>query len=323
MDQISSWARKHPASTGDIVQLARDCAKQLGANAIVLNHMKRCDAGGRNLRPEHAIGEKMYAMLLAAAAPCPESADSIQIWGGNVEKLPAETAFGLVPVIAMAQLYLWSNKIEQLADSSPLPEHIVSRSVMPFPIMFWSRESCYTFVMDGQPAMTNWILLFHAGDRIRIVQDLMFGTLEKPAAHRVRLIISDIKYGDQWPDAYPTDQQDHVARFLKRCAFLNSPYVDTKKAGLPRHIRRQIEALGQTPVKEETHVVVLRKQKAKPLKPSGDSMPVQWHHQWWVSAHYRAQWYPSEQAHKVIWIAPHLKGPSDKPILEKVYAVLR
>lgn len=46
-------------------------------------------------------------------------------------------------------------------------------------------------------------------------------------------------------------------------------------------------------------------------------------HRWMVSGHLRAQWYPSEQAHHVIWIAPHLKGPDDAPLLTHAYKVAR
>jgi hypothetical protein len=42
-----------------------------------------------------------------------------------------------------------------------------------------------------------------------------------------------------------------------------------------------------------------------------------------VNGHVRAQWYPSEQAHRLIWIAPYLKGPEDAPMLTHAYKVAR
>jgi hypothetical protein len=95
---------------------------------------------------------------------------------------------------------------------------------------------------------------------------------------------------------------------------------------LPRHQRRQLERINAS--KEEVtvqiNVVTLRHRLVKPehqVKPPEDG--VEWKHKWWVSGHYRAQWYPSDKSHKVIWIAPFLKGPEDAPLLEKIYTVVR
>lgn len=39
-------------------------------------------------------------------------------------------------------------------------------------------------------------------------------------------------------------------------------------------------------------------------------------HRWTVRGHWRRQWYPSENAHKVIWIAEHESGPADLPLID-------
>jgi hypothetical protein len=46
-------------------------------------------------------------------------------------------------------------------------------------------------------------------------------------------------------------------------------------------------------------------------------------HRWLVRGHHRAQWYPSLKAHKVVWIAPYIKGPADAPLKMPVYVVKR
>ena len=46
-------------------------------------------------------------------------------------------------------------------------------------------------------------------------------------------------------------------------------------------------------------------------------------HRWLVLGHFRNQWYRSEQTHKVIWIAPYVKGPDDAPLKPTVYKVSR
>lgn len=35
---------------------------------------------------------------------------------------------------------------------------------------------------------------------------------------------------------------------------------------------------------------------------------------WLVSGHWRQHWYPKRQVHRPVWIAPHVKGPQDKPL---------
>lgn len=41
------------------------------------------------------------------------------------------------------------------------------------------------------------------------------------------------------------------------------------------------------------------------------------HHRWWTRGHWRNQWYPSEDRHWPIWIAPHLRGPEGAPLLNR------
>lgn len=46
-------------------------------------------------------------------------------------------------------------------------------------------------------------------------------------------------------------------------------------------------------------------------------------HRWLVRGHWRHQWFPSLGVHKLIWIAEHPSGPSDRPMVvrDKVYVV--
>ena len=83
----------------------------------------------------------------------------------------------------------------------------------------------------------------------------------------------------------------------------------------------------QTDLASSVHVVELRRDVRERLaRPDNDgTLPSRdWRHHWWVSGHYRAQWMPSTQSHKVMWIAPYLKGALDKPLLDRrVYVVDR
>jgi hypothetical protein len=52
---------------------------------------------------------------------------------------------------------------------------------------------------------------------------------------------------------------------------------------------------------------------------------VEWSHRWIVRGHWRQQWYPSQQEHRVLWIPPYIKGPDDQPLIVRpaVYTVAR
>jgi hypothetical protein len=40
-------------------------------------------------------------------------------------------------------------------------------------------------------------------------------------------------------------------------------------------------------------------------------------HQWLVGGHWRNQWLPSQNAHRLQWISPYVKGPAGKPLVVK------
>jgi hypothetical protein len=63
-------------------------------------------------------------------------------------------------------------------------------------------------------------------------------------------------------------------------------------------------------------VKVIRWRKVDRRQRSEDEQAlVEWSHRWIVSGHWRNQWYPRFDAHLPIWIAPHQKGPKDKPLV--------
>lgn len=70
----------------------------------------------------------------------------------------------------------------------------------------------------------------------------------------------------------------------------------------------------------QVRVINLRYPVGDSDKPGHD-----YHHRWVVRGHWRHQWYPSIEAHRPVYIAPHVKGPKDAPLLggSKVYQVVR
>jgi hypothetical protein len=293
--------------------------QSLAADPLLKRYMARGADPQRlpsNTKPEHAFAER-----IGAALSCLEAArGDIPILSPLKPESASAAAAGIGAMLLMATVYLWENKIEALADQAPLPKHTVSRNVLPYPLMFWSRETAHVSDEDGGWE-NNWVGVIHHTDCCFVVGDRIGND------GSVQVAFFPIIYGKVWPHDYPNGATPTIGTILKRCAFLGSPYVVTERRKLPRHIRRQIarEEGGETErLQQEMHVVKLRRLQTRSLaKQGGEPHTVEWQHRWWVSAHYRAQWYPSEEAHRVIWIAPHLKGPDDKPILEKMYAVMR
>jgi hypothetical protein len=298
----------------DVAKMARKLAINIENNPLFgqyISHINRSHTQ-LNTEPWHAMGERLNAAWVLLHAMLPENKIPVQ----GIRHGPySQNVLGLAQIVMRATPYLWSDKMEKLADAAPLPKHVVNRNIMPHPVMFWSRESAYV----SEEGDNNWICVFYtSGQRIVIV-----GDISNKEGTKKEIIVGHITLGHTWPTDYNNDQ--YVGRVLKRCAFLNSPYIDQESHRLQRHHRRQLDRAGfaEKQIEERIHVVKLRHRVVAGEHKQTPHEATEWKHKWWVSGHYRAQWYPSEKAHQVIWIAPYLKGPEDAPLLEKIYSVER
>lgn len=80
-----------------------------------------------------------------------------------------------------------------------------------------------------------------------------------------------------------------------------------------RGVRRRAEREG-TQAPEIIKVVKLRRyEEARTRAIAAGANPVDWQWQWEVTGHWRSQFYPSENAHRQIFIDSYIKGPEDKP----------
>lgn len=110
---------------------------------------------------------------------------------------------------------------------------------------------------------------------------------------------------------------------LKWLRFAASPYLIVAPHRVERHIRRRVESRFPQ-VSTGVGVILLR--RAERLYEAGEhpgEAEAEWSCQWWVSGHWRRQWYPSTKTHKPVWIAPYIKGPPDKPLKESVRLMIR
>lgn len=69
---------------------------------------------------------------------------------------------------------------------------------------------------------------------------------------------------------------------------------------------------------EDVKVITLRRYK-EPQDELRDTEGnvVEWSHRWIVDGHWRNQYYASLGLHRQIYIAPHIKGPEDRPLIVK------
>lgn len=87
----------------------------------------------------------------------------------------------------------------------------------------------------------------------------------------------------------------------------------------PRATRRRI-ARDQADLNPGVRYIDLRRARTAPADTAADDTGGagprrEYRHRWVVRGHWRNQYYPSREDHRPIWIAPHLAGPDDKPLL--------
>lgn len=117
--------------------------------------------------------------------------------------------------------------------------------------------------------------------------------------------------------------EQHQQNQLKLLRFAASPYLIVKRCRVQRATIRRTR--DKFPVASEGVGVILLR-RAMYQYSSGEDRegePVNWSCQWWVSGHWRRQWYPTSQTHKLVYITPYIKGPADKPLKEAVRLMVR
>ena len=108
----------------------------------------------------------------------------------------------------------------------------------------------------------------------------------------------------------PTD--DDLARWVKAFWLLTSQHtvseteqVTTNRAGQRRATKNGMHSL----------IRVIRLPRRVRDQASAEHVAVDWQSRWIVRGHWRNQpWGPERKRVRPVWIAPHIKGPEDKPI---------
>jgi hypothetical protein len=97
---------------------------------------------------------------------------------------------------------------------------------------------------------------------------------------------------------------------------------------LERHLRRRLAQQPGAPDATEMRIIALRRKYYAQQAPHADDADaiVEWRCRWFVSGHWRNQYYPSAGEHRLCWVMPYLKGPEDRPIKppsSRLFAVIR
>lgn len=265
---------------------------------------------------------------------------------------PAEAGWEWAGRALDAQTYLWRHDTLDAAVAAPLPEHIVQPNAVPFTDIFFSFEmaawvemSESTIKLDesmldeamrgGEPetiearSETWWCLITTFAEAgMMIWFDKQIWPLEAGYQPQTHLIVEPVSWGQRWPQDFEHRRfKQEIGSILRMLAFMQAPFVDASMSSrrLPRPFRRDYERKGRpAPPEKACSVITLRRALNEPVYRNGDeSGPGRdYKHSWWVSGHYRWQYFPSEKTHRLIAIAPYMKQIG-KPLLRKLYDVAR
>jgi hypothetical protein len=300
----------------------------VGRPEVIAELQARLPEGQPLRSPEHVLMERIVlAMQLTTwGLGLPAGLDvTVRNGGGDRRAAALATALMLTESVP----YLWSNDtrraVTEMAEKagSPLPSHVLTRDAVPAPVMWWTWE-------------TEWS---DAEDRTLQQQGMLFHPIPVPPGRdgipRMGLAVTELGTKGArlvvrtgllalFGECYPEDLAGRpmYEMFMRFLAFLNSPYIPKAEEAVSRQARRWTERLDAPDLlRGGVRFLVLRRQAKERADGGGEGM--QYSHRWLVSGHFRNQFYPSEDTHKVIWIAPYVKGPDGAPLKEKVFRVSR
>lgn len=143
----------------------------------------------------------------------------------------------------------------------------------------------------------------------------------KPSDNSITTLPADWPLVGLFPSAWQVGQdwglveEREVHRLLKAFwAIVSQPLpavITERSASRAERRRAEREARRLDPVR----VIELRRRESG--SATDEHSPVDWSHRWLVSGHWRNQWLPSKETHRLQFIAPYIKGPDDKPFVPK------
>lgn len=280
---------------GDRILLSDERIAEIARDPLTLDRARH--DGDPLATPEDVVGEQRLATLAVHEMGMPH-------------RMLARALDEAVP-------FLWTDEMRVTAAAlDSLPRHVVSRAVMPYDRMWWTWQTSVPLHLDAEQVWCDGILLLNVGIGIQVA----FIYESEEGGPITTITMPRIDYGSTYPNDF-LDELRGATVIFQMLAFLNSPYVSAELRSLNRARRRE-QGRAKVPVSPGAHFVILRNPaKTSEAHDAGNGQG--WKHRWWVRGHFRAQWYPSEGAHHVIWVAPYVKGPEEAPLKTPVYKVSR
>lgn len=323
--KMEQWDKKLDLDDEEFVSLLTE----LLSNPLCRRYVQRVEATGNNkiYTAEDVLGERIFRLVGLAGAEHFVPGTVLCATRPGMPKSRALLGMALLGLVAVP--HLWTEEVRSVLRSVELPKHILSPRVLPAPRTWHTFETGIELggVLEYEDRLyhdgtVDAILVADAGQGMEVFQ---FGDMKDSETGESAPLVSSayVKYGSTYPDDFENDPaRPLIGSVLTLLTFLNSPYIPKEQKRVGRSARREAVRLG-SPLEEEcVTFVILRRPENKRHKDE-ESQSVDWKHRWIVNGHVRAQWYPSEQAHRLIWIAPYLKGPEDAPMLTHAYKVAR
>lgn len=224
------------------------------------------------------------------------TADDLLVYPGEARRVPAASL-----VFASAQM---CELLEAIAPDYPLDadlgELFLNHFLVVFetPIRIWEgHDDLFAGIyVRGRRAMA---LLAHTPHADRVVAMTQAVTLDSDAGDRA---------------GWPPEDQRVWALLTGTVATLSQRVARRTDVTIDRPAKRRLARLGLDDL-PPVQMIDLRRTEAR-HDTKGDGQRT-YSHQWWVPPFWRRQWYPTRNRHEAKLVVGHLRGPADRPILNR------
>lgn len=131
--------------------------------------------------------------------------------------------------------------------------------------------------------------------------------------HRFEAASAECSFSAEYKPGRVSDML-HEIRWVYTAMHLMSQKLAATRNSAPGRQRRRNMKRQSTPFVPLVKIVTLRRlEEANQGAANSGNRTVDWQWQWDVDGHWRNQWYPNEQVHRIIWVEDYVKGPPEKP----------
>jgi hypothetical protein len=328
MDRLAAAIAQFPRFTGETVAIASSLVDDLVKEAarVSISHPMLSKIRARTVR--RLAGEVIEDRPLVAV----DDVLAEQLWTVTNMIIAGYKDHDVEAILAAVSLYqatpvLWLKEPTRTASSLTIPRHVLGRDVLMRSPLWFTFEVDYDGTELGWDAIYG-VLLEDSFVRRNLTDGakpgLVITWVGSTADNRLCIQRRGEVYGEPIAEQCSTEASLSIFGML---SFLNSPYIPKTAQHLSRQCRRSNARHGfaqTTGAKDEVLFVDLRPAMDSLQHDAGSShSAILYRNRWVVRGHHRAQWYPASQAHRVIWIAPYIKGPDGAPLKASTYRVIR